>query len=216
MTDAGVKAGLESIAEGASDMEITAAAYDGLLAADSESVCIDPFIAVGWRSGSPHSVRGGGIAAAGDSVFIELSGVTGRYNSPLMRTGVVGAPGRDLQELADCSNGCLDAMIGVMRDGIEISEIAAAGRPMLEPVVDKIIFHYLYGYPVGVGFPPNWIESSGNYLSADNHRTLKAGMVYHLPLMLRVRGQYGAGFSETVIVKEDGVEVMSKIPRRLT
>ena len=41
-------------------------------------------------------------------------------------------------------------------------------------------------------------------------------MVFHLPLMLRVLGQYGAGFSEAVIVTENRAEVLSKLPRSLT
>ena len=216
MTDAGTKAALDALREGASDMEITKAAMAGLLDADSEVMCVEPFVCLGWRSGTPHAIRGGGVAKAGDPVFIELSGVYGRYNAPIMRTGVVGDPTPEVEELATYSNLCIDTIIGMMKDGVEIPSLAAAGTEVLEPLRGKIIFHYLYGYPIGVGFPPNWIENPAAYLSADNHTTLKAGMVYHLPTMLRVTGQYGAGFSETVIIHEDGVEVMSKLPRSLT
>ena len=40
-------------------------------------------------------------------------------------------------------------------------------------------------------------------------------MVFHLPLTLRRLGEYGAGFSETVIITEDGNESLSTIPRSL-
>ena len=215
MTDAGTKAALDALTEGATDMEISKATMDALLDAGSEVMCVEPFICIGWRSGTPHAIRGGGVAKAGDPVFIELSGVAGRYNAPIMRTGVVGEPSPEVEELAHYSNAVIDTISGMMKDGVEIPSLAAAGTEVLAPIRDKIIFHDLFGYPIGVGFPPNWIENPAAYLSADNHTTLKAGMVYHLPTMLRVTGQYGAGFSETLIVHEDGVEVMSKLPRSL-
>ena len=86
---------------------------------------------------------------------------------------------------------------------------------MLAPIRDRIAFHDLYAYPVGIAFPPNWIENPSFYLSAANPNPLKAGMVFHLPLTLRRLGEYGAGFSETMIITEDGNESLSRIPRSL-
>lgn len=216
ITDAGAKAALETIGEGASDYDISGAALAAMLAHGSDTFINDPIICVGWRSGTPHTPRGGGRCRSGEPVFVELTGVSGRYTCPIMRTGVPGQAGPELRELADHSNACLDAMIAEMKAGAVISEVANAGRKALAPILDKITFHHLYGYPVGIGFAPNWIENPDFYMSLVNHAPLKAGMVFHLPLMLRVLGQYGAGFSQTVIVTEGGAEVMSKLPRTLT
>lgn len=216
ITDAGTRAALGALREGVSDHEITAAAYAAMLEASSDLFCGDPFICVGWRAGTPHSPRGGTRAQDGDPVFIELSGVRARYVAPIMRTGVIGAPRAELQELAEYSSACLDAIIETIKPGALGSDVAAAGRVALAPIRDKITFHDLYAYPVGIGFPPSWIENPAFYLSADNHSPLQAGMVFHLPLMLRKLGRYGAGFSECVIVTENGAEILSKLPRRLT
>ena len=99
--------------------------------------------------------------------------------------------------------------------GITASDVARAASEVLKPIRDKIAFHDLYAYPVGIGFPPNWIENPAFYLSVDNHARIDAGMVFHLPLTLRILGQYGAGFSETLIVTETGAETLSTLPRSL-
>ncbi len=216
MTDAGVTAASEVLCEGALDTEIARAVFDAMLDAGSGFFCTDPIVCVGWRSGTPHSPRGGTQAKAGDPMFIEHSGVCGRYTAPIMRTMVVGEPGGEIQELADYSNACIDALIAAIKPGVLGSEIAAVGSHALAPIREKITFHDLFAYPVGIGFPPSWIENPSFYLSADNHNQLEAGMVFHLPLMLRVLGQYGAGFSEAVIVTESGAEVLSKVPRSLS
>ena len=215
MTDAGVAGALDRVRVGATDHEISAGAYDGLLRTGSDLFCGDPIICAGWRAGTPHSGRGGARMASGDPCFIELAGVKGRYTTPLMRTGVAGKAGGAIVELAKYSNACLDALVGAIRPGAKGSDVAAVGHKALAPILPKISFHHTYGYPVGIGFPPSWIENPDFLLTAQNHGEIKAGMVFHLPLMLRVYGRYGAGFSETVIVTERGSEVMSKLPREL-
>jgi Xaa-Pro dipeptidase len=44
---------------------------------------------------------------------------------------------------------------------------------------------------------------------------LETGMVFHLPTQIRVDRQYGAGFSETIIVTDNGCEILSQLPRQL-
>lgn len=214
-TDAGSKAAIEAVKEGASDFEIAAAAQNALALAGSEFYSMEPIICVSWRASAPHSPRGGTRVEDGDSVFIELSGVKGRYHSPLMRTTAAGKPSPEVQELADYSNAVVETLVDTIKPGILGSDVAAAGKKVLAPIRDKIAFHDLYAYPVGIGFPPNWIENPAFYLSADNHNPLQEGMVFHLPLTLRRLGEYGAGFSETVIIGAREAEPLSTLPRRL-
>ena len=37
-------------------------------------------------------------------------------------------------------------------------------------------------------------------------------MVFHFPMTLRVKGKFGVGQSQTVIVTEEGAEVLSRLP----
>lgn len=214
-TDAGTQAAIDAAKVGASDFQIAAAAQNALAGAGSEFYSLEPIICVSWRASAPHSPRGGTKVTEGDSVFIEMSGVKGRYHSPLMRTTVAGKPKAEVQELADYSNAVVETLIDTIKPGILGCDVAAAGKKVLAPIRDKIAFHDLYAYPVGIGFPPNWIENPAFYLSADNHNPLKEGMVFHLPLTLRRLGEYGAGFSETVIIGADGAEPLSQVPRSL-
>ncbi len=215
ITDAGVKAAISAIDVGQDDHEIGQAAGSALLNNKSEFLSLEPIICVGWRSGAPHSPRGGTQVEPGDPVFIELSGVRARYHSPLMRTVSAGPPRDGLQELADYSNACVEKIVNTIVPGIPACDVAIAASEVLKPIRDKIAFHDLYAYPVGIGFPPNWIENPAFYLSVNNQAYIEAGMVFHLPLTLRILGQYGAGFSETLIVTENGAETLSTLPRSL-
>ena len=215
ITDAGVLAAIKEIEEGKTDYKVGQAAIFALYKAESEFLALEPIICVGWRSGAPHSPRGGTIVGPVDPVFIELSGVRGRYHSPLMRTVTQNKPKDEILDLAKYSNDCVETIIETIGPGIPANEIAEAGKLALKPIRNKIAFHDLYAYPVGIGFPPNWIENPEFYLSANNSNQIESGMVFHLPLTLRVLGEYGAGFSETIIINDNGIEIMSKLPRSI-
>ena len=67
-----------------------------------------------------------------------------------------------------------------------------------------------FGYSVGIGFPPDWLEPIHFFIQLNNHTLLQAGMTFHLPFTLRVLGEYGTGTSETILFTEAGCEVLTQ------
>jgi Xaa-Pro dipeptidase len=214
-TVVGVRAAMDRIAEGVCDRDVCGAALAALYGAGSQFMAVDPFICGGWRGGSPHSTATGHVFAKGDSVFIEIGANIDRYTAPIMRTAAIGAPSPEIRDVHAISNDCLQALIGAMRPGIAASEVAAVGHRIVSRIAPDIIFHYTFGYPVGVNFPPSWLEESNFLLVKDNHAPLQAGMVFHLPMSLRSYGRFGIGLSETVHVTERGVELLTEMPREI-
>ena len=66
----------------------------------------------------------------------------------------------------------------------------------------------MFGYAVGAQFPPSWVEGTG-YIAKGQTRTFETNMVFHLPLCLRVPGQWGVGLSDTVVVTEQGAKPLT-------
>ena len=215
ITDAGTQAALDAYREGAVDYEVAAAALAAMVAAGCEPLTSDPYICIGWRSAAPHTNRGGQVAQAEDPLFIELGATRARYTTPIMRSAVATRTTAALEELAETSNSVIEAVCGAIQAGALVRAVAAAGRKAIEPILPRIIWHHTYGYPVGISFAPTWLESPNFLINEANPGTLEAGMVFHLPTQLRVERQYGAGFSETVVVTETGCERLSQLPREL-
>ncbi|CAH1665984.1 M24 family metallopeptidase [Chelatococcus asaccharovorans] len=214
-TDAGVTAAFTAARRGATDFEVAASLIGATVRAGSHPLSADPYVCVGWRTGVPHSNRGGEVIGDGDPVWLEFGGCFARYTAPVMRCAVAGKASPDLGALADASNAVLDAILPVLRAGTPASQVAEVGRKAIDPILDRIIFHHHYGYSVGLGFSPSWRDTSHYVINEKNDRPLLSGMVFHLPLMLRIIGRYGAGFSETVIIGDGEPEVLSRTPRTL-
>ena len=69
--------------------------------------------------------------------------------------------------------------------------------------------------PVGLGYPPSWIETLGFFIRTDNPAPLEAGMIFHLPMSLRVAGRLGICLSQTMLVTPDGGVPLTSTPARL-
>jgi Xaa-Pro aminopeptidase len=115
------------------------------------------------------------------------------------------------------ANACLTALnnvIATMRPGVTGDEVAQAGMEGIKLGGEGTIFHGCFGYSVGASFPPSWADG-GISLFLGTQTELKPGMVFHIPMGLRLLGQCGAMFSETVVITDTGCEALTSTERRL-
>jgi Xaa-Pro dipeptidase len=211
-----MEAARRAVREGIPDREVAAAATEALIAAGSEPLCIEPIVVSGRRVGIPHSTYNGQQIRLGEPVLIELGASFARYTAPMMRTVVAGQRSGELQKLADASLRALDALVAALAPGVRACDAARKGREAIAAVESEIVFHYVFGLPVGLGFPPSWAEESDFLLRDGNPGLVQPGMVFHLPLSMRIPNTCGIGFSETVLVTASGCEVLTNAGRELT
>lgn len=216
LTDRGVQAGVAALVQGRPDHEVAAKVIGALYAGGSDTVCWGPIVAAGYRAGCAHSSFNGYKMQQGDTVFFELTGETRRYTAPLMRTAVLGQPSDEIRRVEEAGVNAIAAILEHARAGVNASTVAGEAQRRLEPVLDRVVFHYQFGYPVGIGYPASWIEELGYVIRADNDRPLEAGMVFHLPISLRKFGEYGVNLSHTILIGEGVAEALTKSEARLT
>ena len=213
ITDDAISFGFEVTSVGVTDTQIAACVAGELIEYGSQGFSVYPIVSAGYRSGIPHNSNCGYMVEEGDPVFIECSPSYYWYHVPLMRTAVVGKIDPKLQQFADLEREVVFAMLDAARAGVLASDVAKIAESLIAPIRDEVLFHEVYGYPVGIGFPPTWAEESGFAIVTTNHRPLEANMIFHIPMTLRVNGQYGVGLSETFIVNEQGAATtFSAIP----
>ena len=132
-----------------------------------------------------------------------------------MRTVVAGDPSADMLRVEAAVTAALDAIRTSARSGTPARDVAALGLAALEGVLEGHIFHHYFGYPVGIGYPPTWIESLGFFIRTDNDRPLERGMTFHLPMSIRKYGEYGVNLSHTLVVGDDGARILGSSSARL-
>ena len=217
LTDRAVDAASAAISVGVTDSELAGMIAGTMYAGGGEATPLGPIVATGFRAGTPHSSFARRRVEPGDCVFLEFTAMVRRYVAPIMRTAWVGRPPADVERIAEAGAAAVEAVIGTARAGVTASDVARAGEAALAPVLDGLglMFHHTFGYPVGIGFPPTWVESLDFLLREENHQPLQAGMTFHLPISLRRFGEVGINQSHTILVTETGAETLTRSTARL-
>lgn len=215
ITEAGMAAALEAVRPGVTEQAVAKAAYGAMMDAGSDFLVGDPIVTSGWRSGVAHTTFGGRTLEPGDTVLLELGGCRRRYFGPLMRSASLPPVRPEVRRMARALRQALEAAIAAIRPGATCGDVDRACRDVLADAGYADLFRKRTGYSVGVAFAPDWGEGHILSLRPDDPTPLEPGMVFHIPPALRVLGEFGLGFSETVLVTAEGAEVLTAFPRDL-
>ncbi|MEW2571847.1 Xaa-Pro peptidase family protein [Streptomyces sp. NPDC047070] len=206
--EAGMRAGIEAVAAGVPELHLAAAIASGQARGGSEDH-LAGVVGSGEKAAWLHSTWTDRRLEAGDPVKFELSGVAKHYWGRLMRTTVVGEPTDEHKRIADVLRKAQDDGISRMAPGVTAADIDDACR--LPVMKAGILENYQnrVGYGLGVLFRPMAGDFTREFMPGAAW-TLEAGMVFHM-----LTQAHGIAFSETVLVTEDGHEVITDFEREL-
>lgn len=214
-TDAGLAAGVAAAGEpGATDSSVAAEIARALYAQADSASAWGPVVVSGNRAGIPHSSWVGEELRDGPT-FMEFAGTRQRYHAPVMRTLARGELGAEQQKLAELSRTAVAAVLETARDGVACSHVAKEASKALGRLPSDVMFHQLFGYPVGLAHKPHWMDGAPFYLTPDNHEPLRSGMVFHIPGSFRSFGKASVGLSQTFVVESGGARPLTHGPAEL-
>ena len=149
----------------------------------------------------------------GDPVFFEISANVNRYSTSLMRTISLGPPEDEVKRVAEASIAGLTAAVENMGPGMTSEQADSFCRDAITKAGYGYLFNHRTGYSLGLGFPPGWGEGHIMDIKPKDKRELKPGMTFHLTPCLLIPGKAGPGFSETILITENGAEPLTDFAR---
>ena len=212
-TVAAIEASYAATKPGVLDNDVARVGYDGMIAAGSEFMSVQPIVTSGVRTSFVHQTYRRVPIEENDIVFLEYAGCHHRYNAPLMRSIVVGKPTDQILRITDAVMSTLSAIMEAAQPGRSFHEVVIRAMQAHTNVDDEIYFFGSYGYGVGIGFPPTWGGSL--HMMEGNETILRPGMTFHLPIIFCVPGKIGVALSETIVITDNGCETLVKHPREL-
>jgi Xaa-Pro dipeptidase len=163
----------------------------------------------------PHTTLSNRRFIEGDTVLIELSGSRRKYYAPLMGTASVGKPSDRVRKMSDTAIEALHRAIYTLRPGATSHQVHQSCEKVIEKAGYSENFRKRAGYSMGAAVAPIWGEGYIIDLKHGDERTIKPGMVFHIPVALRSWGEFCVGFSQTVLVTEQGNENLTCFPQEL-
>jgi Xaa-Pro aminopeptidase len=210
----GVKAGLEAIRPGVTEYEVYGAFMGRLYELGSEGDGFYPFLSSGpITEGALYPTNR--TLNEGDPVVIDMGPIYGGYNGDCMRTGFAGEPSDAFKELYRVNYDSMYAGIEAIKPGIHISEVDAEVRRVAREhgYMDD---RFDTGHGIGLNCCELPVCMKAGTADSRLDLVLEPGMCFTLePRYFRMLDDdtyIQAALEETVMVTEDGAEVLTPAP----
>lgn len=208
IADSALSSAIAATADGCSEREPPAVAYATALrlGADNGRLLI---AASGPLTDALHGGLGSGRLRRGDLFHLELIPQFHGYSARVMRPLAIGQPEPKLRDTADRLIAIQDQQIAAMRPGALAADIDRIGREGVIRAGLRSDYSMLTGYTLGYHAQPRTGDHTRIFMPQSTW-TLAPGMVFHMYLTAG-----GLAFSETVLVRPDGPELLTHSARVL-
>jgi Xaa-Pro aminopeptidase len=189
-------------------LEELGAAYGGGLSSSS-GVSAGYRGQIGLRSSWAHAVAHNIRFAEGDVLVTETSSPIWGYNAELERALVIGAPTDEMRRLFDHTVAAQDVALEAIRPGATCADVDGAVMRYFED--NNLLSYWRQHTGHGIGLR----NHEAPFLDVGDHTTLEPGMVFTVEPGLYHPAIGGFRHSDTVVVTEDGMELLTDYPRDL-
>lgn len=164
---------------------------------------------IGRNAAIPHALANNLTFQAGDVLVTGASSPIWGYVSELERTMVIGKPSDDVKEMFDHMVALQDLAMDTIKPGVQCSEVDRVLRKYYDAHNLTSYWKHHVGHCIGLRY------HEGPFLDTGDDTIIQAGMVFTVEPGLYKAGLGGFRHSDTVVVNEDGCEMITYYPRDL-
>ena len=220
IADLAMAAARDAIRPGIRETDVEAAFTAVLLESGCGIPGIRSMVGSGPRSGAHHGPATHRRLVAGDVVHIDFCASLHRYHVNLSRSFAVGEADPRWHDLMDKAAGCIDAVLEAVKPGESLARVQEVADAYTDAEGLRPYVWLIGGYTLGIAMPPDWV---GRHRPKPREDVpipdLEPGIVFNYENQFDVfegwPGGTGAAYIETFLATEDGLELLSELPRNL-
>jgi Xaa-Pro dipeptidase len=198
------------VTPGMTEREIAAALSRLLAEGGSQDEAFTALVQTGPNSALPHGFAGDRPLERDEFLLIDFGGKMRGYPADITRTFCIGTPTEQMQAIFNAVLEANQAAAAVAAPGVACGDVDRAAREVIEKA----------------GFGQYFIHRTGHGLGLEGHElpqiasgveaVLEPGMVFTIEPGIYVPGLGGVRIEDNVVVTDNGVEVLTSYPRRLS
>lgn len=205
IADRAMQAAWAAMRPGMTEADVGAIIRDSF--AEQEARPLFCIVGAGENGAYPHHHTGDTVLKPGDAVVMDIGAAQGGYSSDITRMAVIGEPPEGYAAVHDVVEAAVVAGLAVAKPGARAHQVDDAARSVIRDAGYGDYFVHRTGHGLGVEVhePP--------YLSATSQTVLEEGMVFSVEPGIYLPGRFGIRLEEIVILRADGPEILSELPR---
>lgn len=214
MAAAGMRAGLESIRPGRTEIEVAAAIESALRREGSEYSAMPTILGSGPRSAASHPTPTHRTIERGDPVLFYFAGVRHRYHVTTYRTAVAGKASSTFRRFYEAAEEGLDVLESNIEIGAPVARAARAAAEALRRTGFASYHVARWGYGVGISFPPVWLEAFDVIEESSDTFEPRTLMCLHINFSVPEH-RFGIMVGRDYLLTDTGVEALDEIGTQL-
>jgi Xaa-Pro aminopeptidase len=164
-------------------------------------------VGAGGNGAFPHHSASDRVIEEGDAVVIDIGGRKQGFPSDITRMAVIGLPPEGYGEIHTIVEKAVQAALKAARPGVPACDVDAAARKVITDAGYGDYFVHRTGHGMGIdGHEPP-------YITATSDTVLEEGMVFSIEPGIYLPGRFGIRLEDIVILRENGPEILSSLPR---
>jgi Xaa-Pro aminopeptidase len=164
---------------------------------------------IGRNAAIPHALAGNLVFQEGDVLVTGASAPVWGYLSELERTMFLGEPTPEQERMFAHVVALQDLAFGTIRPGSPCSDVDRAVRAYIDEHELWPYWRHHTGHAIGLRY------HEGPFLDSGDHTEIRPGMVFTVEPGLYAPDLGGFRHSDTVLVTDDGIEILTYYPRDL-
>ena len=196
---------MDAIKIGVTEKEIEFKIRELVYKEGAEDLSFPPIVASGSNSALPHAVPGNKKLDRGEPIIIDMGVKLDGYCSDITRTVFIEKPKSEFERIYSIVKEAQNFAIDVIRPGMKSTELDSIARN----IIKKAGFGEYFGHGLGHGVGLAVHEKPK--ISMIDITILRPGMVITIEPGIYIPNKGGVRLEEMVLIKEDGVEVLTKI-----
>ena len=215
--DIGLKAGIETVRAGVTELDVYAEIVYAMAKAGGENPAITLPVVSGKKSACFHALSSRKRIEPGDIVNIDVCGVYRRYHSDVCRTVSVGEPDPQVAAYIGHVTGALGVAASLLRPGLPVAAFLDEMQRFYDERGLLENQWWIGGYELGISFPPDWVGAYYYDVWKDvGEETFEPGFVGNYEANFYLPADAGlACMIDTMIVEADGAAFIHDFPCRL-
>lgn len=205
--DAAMRRAWEVMRPGMTELEVAAEIRAGFAGQGVKPMF--NIVGAGPNGAFPHHQTGETVLKRGDAVVMDIGGGLGGYSSDMTRMAVIGTPPDGYEAVHQVVEEAVQAALAAAKPGVKAREVDAAARGVIAAAGYGDYFVHRTGHGMGVEVhePP--------YITAASETVLEENMVFSIEPGIYLPGRFGIRLEDIVILRADGPEILSELPRDL-
>jgi Xaa-Pro aminopeptidase len=164
-------------------------------------------VGAGGNGAFPHHSASEKVIQEGDAIVIDIGGRKQGFPSDMTRMAVVGEPPEGYGQIHSIVEKAVQAAMKAAKPGAHAKDVDAAARGVITDAGYGEYFVHRTGHGLGIDIhePP--------YITATSETVLEEGMVFSIEPGIYLPGRFGIRLEDIVILRADGPEILSSLPR---